>query len=508
MRRRGASSIVANPILVGAVVTLVIVIGVFLAYNANKGLPFVPTFQLRVETPDASRLVVGNDVREGGQRIGQVAKVDPVPLKNHHTGAELTLALDKTATPVPADSSVIIRTRSALGLKFVELIRGTSKRALPQGTVLQVGENALRPEIDDFFNMFTPKVRAASQTNLSTFGGGLAARGAAINETLGALPPLLRDLRPVMQTLAAPSTRLAPTIEALARTASAVAPVAGPFARGFTSGAQVFGALSRDPAKLRDTIAQSPGTLDVAHRSLAVQRPFLRALADVSGDVRATAAELRRAAPPISGALLAGTRNLPKTPPLSRDLKGSFTAVNDLSTSPTTNIVLQGLDQTVSTLDPLLRYLGPHITVCNYWNYWWTLLSADLSEEVDSGTLQRVESKTSPNQTNSMDSFGATAPANGQGADPITTALLGDPVNLHAQPYGRAVDENGNADCESGQRGYPDRLAVGADPSLHIAVDARTPGNQGPTFTGLAHVPPGETFSAEPTGTAPKVAQP
>ena len=101
MSRRPAASIVANPILVGAVVTLVIVVGVFLAYNANNGLPFVPTFDLRVETPDASRLVVGNDVREGGFRIGQVAKIDPVPIKGHRTGAELTLALQKSATPLP-----------------------------------------------------------------------------------------------------------------------------------------------------------------------------------------------------------------------------------------------------------------------------------------------------------------------------------------------------------------------------------------------------------------------
>ena len=51
------------------------------------------------------------------------------------------------------------------------------------------------------------------------------------------------------------------------------------------------------------------------------------------------------------------------------------------------------------------------------------------------------------------------------------------------------------------------RLAAGAPPNLHIAIDPRTPGDQGPTFTGLKRVPPGETFSAEPDGTAPKVAQ-
>ena len=46
MRGRGTASIVASPVLVGAVTVLIVVVGVFLAYNANNGLPFVPTCEL------------------------------------------------------------------------------------------------------------------------------------------------------------------------------------------------------------------------------------------------------------------------------------------------------------------------------------------------------------------------------------------------------------------------------------------------------------------------------
>ena len=46
--RRSNASIVANPVLIGAVTTLVLVVAVFLAYNANNGLPFVPTRELNV----------------------------------------------------------------------------------------------------------------------------------------------------------------------------------------------------------------------------------------------------------------------------------------------------------------------------------------------------------------------------------------------------------------------------------------------------------------------------
>ena len=59
-----------NPILIGAVTCLITVIAVFLSYNANAGLPFVPTYDVSVQVPNAAGLVAGNDVRVGGKRVG------------------------------------------------------------------------------------------------------------------------------------------------------------------------------------------------------------------------------------------------------------------------------------------------------------------------------------------------------------------------------------------------------------------------------------------------------
>ena len=39
----------------------------------------------------------------------------------------------------------------------------------------------------------------------------------------------------------------------------------------------------------------------------------------------------------------------------------------------------------------------------------------------------------------------------------------------------------------------------------NIVLDSSTPGSQGPTFKGRARIPEGQTFSAEPTGIAPRV---
>ena len=124
--RRGSASIAANPVLIGAATTLVVIVAVFLAYNANSGLPFVPTYELKTRVPNAANLVKGNDVRIGGTRVGAVTDITPVTANDGSVSAELTLKLETTVKPLPVDSTVLIRPRSALGLKYVEITKGTS----------------------------------------------------------------------------------------------------------------------------------------------------------------------------------------------------------------------------------------------------------------------------------------------------------------------------------------------------------------------------------------------
>jgi virulence factor Mce-like protein len=507
MRGGRSRSVISNPVFVGAVTTLVVVVAVLLAYNANKGLPFVPTFELKVDTPNAARLVVGNEVREGGFRIGQVSAIDPVGGRGRmRSAAQLTLKLDTSATPLPVDSSVRIRPRSALGLKFVEIVRGTSSRELPDGGTITAGSNAVGPELDDFFSTFDEKTRANIDANLDYFGTALAGRGEALNRTIGSLPQLFGDLPPVMRTLANPDTQLTRLLNETGDFARILAPLSGTFARGFTGMADTFGGLSEDPQALRDAISATPPALDEGIASLPPTRPFLTRLAAISDEVRGTARELRRSLPPINRAIAAGTPVLRRTPQFTSDLEGSLRALRDLATSPTTDLGIAGLTSTMKTLNPTLRYVGPYVTVCNYFNYWWTFLADHISDEDATGTVQRIQVKMAPfSQHNSMGLIGAAAPANGGTVDPVTHALQGDAAALHDQIYNAAVDGNGNADCEAGQRGYPQRLATGFPPDLNIAVDSRTPGSQGPTFKGRPRVLDGQTFSARPNGIAPQV---
>ena len=87
-RRQAAGAIVASPVLVGAVTLLVIIVAVFIAYGANSGLPFVPTYDLKVELPSGAKLVKGNEVRVGGFRVGVVETIGATRRETGTTGED------------------------------------------------------------------------------------------------------------------------------------------------------------------------------------------------------------------------------------------------------------------------------------------------------------------------------------------------------------------------------------------------------------------------------------
>src|SRR3954462_3295787 len=131
MGRGTRASVIASPVLVGAVTVLIVIVGVYLAYNANQGLPFVPTYDLKAEIPNGQKLIEGNDVRIGGFRVGVVSKMQPKTIVENgqaKTIAVVDVKLEKDVNPLPADTTVAVRPRSALGLKYLDIVPGKSKR--------------------------------------------------------------------------------------------------------------------------------------------------------------------------------------------------------------------------------------------------------------------------------------------------------------------------------------------------------------------------------------------
>ena len=533
MRAKGTASIVASPVLVGAVTTLIVIVSVFLAYNANKGLPFVPTYDLSAQLPSGSNLVEGNEIRIGGFRVGVVDKigtttqiVSGVP----KSVAVIHMKIDKKASPLPVDTGVLIRQRSALGLKYVQLTPGVAKKNFNPGDTIPLKQSSLPVEFDDLLNTFDSKTRQNSRLALSGFGDAFAGRGASINEALAGLNPFFRFLTPVMRNLADPRTQLNEFFKQIGATSAQVAPVAREQAQQFIDQATTFAAIVRCPSCLQATIEKSPPTEDVSIRSFRVQQPFLADFTDLSKRLQPAVRVLPTALPKLNSALKVGTPVVRSSVVLNDETAKVFNSLDDLVQNPNTLLALRDARDAISVLRPFVNYVAPYQTVCNYGNYFFTGLGGDVGFTTANGSAQAALQKDDganpqDNKLGDMGDRSADVPSNvnPQGAMYPNPTGSGPGVapweKLQAPAYPVAIDAQGNADCEMGQYGYSTGPNNGPitrgnfDPTYkpraianpnsfqdaqnfdanfgggsHTSSTDNLPGLRGPTFTGVKHL--------------------
>jgi ABC-type transporter Mla subunit MlaD len=458
--------VAGNPVLIGAVTILVVLVAVFLAYNANSGLPFVPTYKLRLDVPSGANLVAGNEVRIGGARVGTVSHIGVRTSEDGHVNAVLELTLDHDQQPLPKDSTFMVRPKSLLGLKYVEITRGTSKAGWPDGA--RVPMSAARPaqvEFDELIDTFDKPTRDAIAANTVGFGTAFAGRGPGLNDAIGAFLPLLRDLQPVARYLHDDRTGLARLIRAAGRTAAAVAPVAERQASLFTGADRTFSAFAAVARPyIQQAIEEGPPTLDQATRSLRHQRPFLRNSAGLFRELRPGVRALAGAAPALGGAFRAGRPTLLRSVALDRRLERVLTALQDFAEDPLVPRGVEDLRTTVTTLRPTLDFAAPAQTTCNYLGGFFRNVSDLLSVGDANGNWQRFIIIATPSGPNS-ETGPSSAPANGPGVD----------NHLHVNPYPNTAAPGQPRECEAGNEPYlSGRTVVGNAPGTQQAATEGT----------------------------------
>jgi virulence factor Mce-like protein len=465
-RRRGQGNIAASPVLIGATTVLIALVAVFIAYNANSGLPFVPSYELNAELPSGGKLVKGNEVRVGGFRVGVVKELVPkVTTVNgeRRSVAVAKLSLDKKLEPLSRDSKLRVRPRSALGLKYIELEPGKSKATWRSGDTIPVKQASEPLEFEDLFSTFDRDTRPHIQRATDGFGNAFAGRGQAINRSIEALNPLFRALTPVMENLSDPRTELDQFFLQIGRASAQVAPVARTQALLFTDMADTFAAISADPRALQDTIEKSAPTMEVSIDSFRVQQPFLVDFTDLSARLRPAAAELPRSLPAINSAFAAGTPVLPRTVELNENLEKALREAEDLFENPNTLLALRDLTTAVTVTRPAIEYIAPYQTVCNYFQYFMHPLG-EMQSVVQTGptgggtVLNQNVKEVNTNQQNHYATTASSRPWDIlQGQQPQGAKdMQGKPLfRLYATAYNPAIDAQGNADCQLGQTGYP-----------------------------------------------------
>jgi virulence factor Mce-like protein len=447
VNRRRNTSIAANPILIGGATVLVVIVAVFLSYNANHGLPFVPTYKLDVVLPNAAGLIAGNEVRLGGARVGTVRKIDAVARRDGSTGARLELALDDTSTDLPVDSVIKVRPKSSLGLKYVEVTRGKAAKTIPSGGTITVARNTSRPvDIDDFFNMFNEPTRAGSSGNTFEYGTGFAGRGGDINAALHGLEPLVNHAEPAARNLAAGKTHFEQLFPAFEQAAGEVAPVAETQGQLFADLYKTFGALADNAQAIEDTITGGPHSLDVATRELPAQAGFEADSTELFRRFKKPFASYAAASVHLAPAFKAGTPALKISPELNarvvQTLRALETFTNDARVLP----ALQRLTETANLLNPVIAFVTPAQTTCNALSLFFRNIGSAVSEGDAVGTFLRATPIVPPQLPGSELGPAATAANGPAGVDQSST---GDSF-LHSNPYPNTAAPGQERECEAG----------------------------------------------------------
>jgi virulence factor Mce-like protein len=470
MNRRRNNSLASNPLLIGAVTTLIVVVAVFLSYNANNGLPFVPTYNIKVELPEGAGLQPSNQVRIAGTRVGVVESLSI--RQNPRTGrvsAIANLKLEKSIEPLPANTKAIVLSVSAIGLKYLELEKGNSRQTIKAGHTIPVSQTTEPVNIDELFNMFDTKTRTAIKVNTNNFGDGVTGRGLGLNKTIAELRPLVTNAVPVLHNLAAPATGLSKLFVGLDRAASQTAAVTDANAAGWVDLDTFISAWAGVAKSVEEAAEGGPASLQQATYSLPYEAPFLEKASEFMKLLRPSASALRTVAPPLGHALAVGAVNLAAATALNDRLAESSEAVAAFAQDPVVTLGLEDFTQTLQVGNPLLAGFAPVQAQCNYVTLAFRNLASLETENIGVGTLARVVNVLAPTGPNN-EGFPSSAPANGGSTE--HEAVNNKPIEnnyLHSNPYPNVSAAGQPQVCEAGNETFiPKQSVIGNLPANDV----------------------------------------
>jgi virulence factor Mce-like protein len=465
LRRRGNSPF-SNPVLIGALAVLVMVIAVVLAFQANSGLPYVPRYTLHIDAPNAEELVHGAEVHMGGALIGSVSQVTAARDRRGQPIAVIDAQLNKSVEPLPVDTHFAIRMKSSIGEKYLEVTLGHSRRTWPNGATVPLGHTSATVDLDQVLDMYTPSTQNGVADTTLGFGQALAGRGAGLNQAIGAFVPLVTHLAPVMRNLASKHTNLKGFIDGLGAFVSALAPVSRQQAQLYTNLDTTFQALAGVARPyLQNWIAQTPPTFQAVVSDGPAIGSFATDTGQLFADLKPGFDTLPKATPHITAALRAGVKTLPGTAGLDRQLVGLSHSLGAFGSDSTVKAGLSRLALGASSLGKPIEFLAPVQSTCNYVTLFLRNLASSLSDSTGGGTVLRFVLVAIDNDI----AGGEAAPS----STPYTsTSLVGGDKHgpLHFDPYPNTASPGQPKECSAGKEPYSTSAAVIGNPTKNVGT--------------------------------------
>jgi phospholipid/cholesterol/gamma-HCH transport system substrate-binding protein len=245
---------------------------------------FARRYEIVTLVPSALGLREGAPVTLAGQRIGQVQRIEFIPVHQKTGGNNLRVVLaiaEEVREQVRIDSRAFLRTQGLLGDKFVDISPGSSgARIMQPGDTILAGRSV---DMDEFITQAAEALDDATGivTNLQELTGGLT-RGE------GTVGRLLRDEQ-LYDNVNAATAELRRTLAEVNRADGTI----GRLVRDPALYHQLHGAVARVDS-LGALLLHSQGTLGMLLRSDTLHRAVLSTIAGADAAVGDIGEFLRR----------------------------------------------------------------------------------------------------------------------------------------------------------------------------------------------------------------------
>lgn len=236
--------------LFGVVVLLLMAL---IGYNAPNSIPGRPYYNLKAQFNEADNLTGHSQVRVSGKLVGQVLRP-----KVEHGKAVVDLQMEPSVKNLPVDSTIEVRPRSPVGVRYVDIRPGTSKKTLADGDTIPASQTKITRPLDEAFSTFDAPTRRNSQYFFRELGTGFAARGQDLNDAIGEFPHMLHGTRSVLGAIARRKGATRSFIRGAGVASDTYDPVREPLANGFRPEADALRPFSDAGQSVKDTLDTAP----------------------------------------------------------------------------------------------------------------------------------------------------------------------------------------------------------------------------------------------------------
>jgi len=311
-------------------------------------------YELQTVAPTSAFLKPGSRVTMAGVPVGEVTDIEPRGLST-----VMTVAIsDDRVVPVPRDTRVAVKQRTAVGENYLALERGRSKVTVPSGGLLPISRSDEYVDVDQILSVLDGPMRERMRSLLQSTGAALDTRGDELNrvvaDTSGALQAgskLFTVLDQDREHVAGAVARLGSVMDAVGERRATVRELARGALQSMQAVADRDRALERTLAVLPSTLGQVRRTSTTLGSVTSTAAPVVRRLAVAADDLepaitrlgpasdegRKLLAEVSRAAGPLGTTLRRATT---LAPPLVK--------------------ALPALRSALCEANPAIRYLKPY----------------------------------------------------------------------------------------------------------------------------------------------------